>query len=125
MPAKLSQREKNSRGTAQKCRALKARPLRVIRSDIRAIQRVIKDMQYNLSIARKSVRADGALIEVVTADSNGRFAKTRRLNPSFKIQREALTALKSLNRQMDFLCEEREAAEAAQHKSAETEEFKI
>ena len=125
MPAKLSEREKNARGTAQKCRAVKARSLRTIRREIRELRQVIRDMAFNLDIARKSFRADGALIEVLVTNSNGRFETTKKLNPAFKIQREALTALKSLNRQFDFLCEERDAAEAAQTKAEEASEFSI
>ena len=125
MPAKLSEREKNARGTAQKCRAIEARSLRVIRREIRELRRVISDMAYNLDIARKSVRADGALIEVLVTSSNGRFEKTRRLNPAFKIQTQALSALRSLTRQLDFLYEELDAAEANQKKSDEASEFSI
>src|ERR1700730_5104792 len=106
MPVKLTQREKNLRGTAQKCRATEARSLRAIRKDIRELQRLIGDMAFNLDIARKSVRTDGALIEVLVTNSNGNFEKTRRLNPTFKIQRDALTALKSLNRQLTIRREE-------------------
>src|SRR6266446_7244331 len=125
MPAKRSEREKKARGTAQKCRAIEARSLRVIRREIRDLRRVISDMAYNLEIARKSVRADGALIEVLVTSSNGRFEKTRRINPAFKIQAQALSALRSLTRQFDLLCEERDTAEANQKKSDEFSEFSI
>jgi hypothetical protein len=125
MPAKLSEREKKARGTAQRCRAREARTLRVIRRQMRELRGVISDMAYNLELSRKSLRADGCLIEVLVANSNGRLEKTRRLNPALKIQTDALKALKSLNRQMDFLCEEREAAEANQKKSDEFSEFSI
>src|SRR5438552_2358004 len=102
MPAKLTQSEKNTRGTAQKCRTHEVRSLRTIRRDMRNLRRVITDMDFNLQLARSSVRADGALIEVLVTSSNGKFEKTRRLNPSFKIQRDALSALKSLNRQFEL-----------------------
>ena len=125
MPAKLSEKEKNSRGTAQRCRAREARSLRVIRREIREVRRAISDMIFNVRLARKSIRADGTLIEVLVTNSNGKFETTRRFNPSFKIQMEAMTALKSLNRQMDFLCEEREEAEARQQKAEEFSEFKV
>src|SRR5258708_5156689 len=117
MPAKLTQTEKNARGTAQKCRAIEARSLRTIRREIRELRRVFSDMAYNLEIARKSVRDDGALIEVLVTSSNGRFEKTRRLNPAFKIQMQALSALKSLTRQFDFLCEERDGVRQARRKA--------
>ena len=125
MPAKLSEKEKAAKGTAQRCRARQARSSRVIKRDIRELRRVISDMAFNVQLARKSVRTDGCLIEVLVANSNGRLEKTRRVNPAFKIQAHALTALKSLNRQMDFLREEREAAEAEQQRAEEISEFRI
>ncbi len=82
-------------------------------------------MTFNLQLARKSVQADGVLIEVLVANSNGRFEKSQRLNPAFRIQAHALTALKSLNRQMDFLYEEREAAEATKQRAEQFSEFTI
>jgi hypothetical protein len=125
MPAKLSEREKKSKGTAQRCRAREARSLRVIRREMRELRQVIKDMVFNVRLARKCIRADGTLIETLVTNSNGEFQKSRKLNPSFKIQMDAMTALKSLNRQMDFLCEEREAAEAKQQKAEGFSEFRV
>jgi hypothetical protein len=125
MPAKLSEKEKNSRGTAQRCRAREARSLRVIRREIREVRRAISDMIFNVRLTRKSIRADGTLIEVLVTNSNGKFETTRKLNPSFKIQMEAMTALKSLNRRMDFLSEELDAAEAKETKADEFSEFRI
>jgi hypothetical protein len=125
MPAKLSEKEKNSRGTAQRCRAREARSLRVIRREMRDLRRVISDITFNVELARKSVRAEGVLIEVLVANSNGRLEKTRRVNPAFKIQHDSLSALKSLKRQFEFLCEEREAAEAKETKADVFSEFRI
>ena len=125
MPAKLTEKEKAVRGTAQRCRAHKTRTLRVIRCEIRELRRLISDMAFNVELARKSLRADGFLIEMLVADSHGKHEKTRRLNPAFKIQTDALNALKGLNRQMTILCEEREAGEAARQKAEEVSEFSI
>jgi hypothetical protein len=125
MSAKLSEREKNARGTAQRCRTLQARSLRTVRRDIRELRRAISDMAFNVELSRKSLRADGFLIEMLVANSHGKHEKTRRLNPAFKIQTDALKALKSFNRQMTILCEEREAAEAAQQKAEEASEFSV
>jgi hypothetical protein len=125
MPAKLTEKEKAVRGTAQRCRARKTRTLRVIRREIRELRRLMLDMAFNVELARKSLRADGFLIEMLVANSHGKHEKTRRLNPAFKIQNDALKALKSLNRQMTILCEEHDAAEAAQQKAEEASEFRI
>jgi hypothetical protein len=125
MPAKLSDSEKKIRGTAQRCRARQARPLRVIKREMRELRRAIQDMIFNVRLARKCIRADGTLIEVLVTNSNGGFEKTRKLNPSFKIQMDAMTALKSLNRQMDFLSDELDAAEAKQQKAEEFSEFRV
>jgi hypothetical protein len=65
------------------------------------------------------------LIDVLITNSNGEFEKSRKLNPGFKIQMDAMTALKSLNRQMDFLSEELDAAEAKQKKVEEFSEFRV
>jgi len=125
MPAKLSEKEKAVKGTAQRCRARGPRSLRIVRRDIRDLRKVISDLTFNVVLARKSLRADGCLIDVLVSDSHGKLERTRRLNPAFKIQTDALKALKSLNRQMDFLSEERDAAEAAQRKTEEDGEFRI
>ena len=125
MPAKLSDSEKKVKGTAQRCRARQARPLRVIKREMRELRRVISDMIFNVRLARKCIRADGTLIEVLVTDSNGGFAKSRKLNPSFKVQMDAMTALKSLNRQMDFLADELDAAEDKRQKAEEFSEFKV
>jgi hypothetical protein len=125
MPVKLTQKEKNLRGTAQKCRAAEARSLRAIRKDIRELERLISDMNFNLDIARKSVRTEGALIEVLVTNSNGNFEKTRRLNPTFKIQRDALTALKSLNRQLTILREEETQARGKEQQANTRSEFAV
>jgi len=83
-------------------------------------------MTYNIQIARKSVRTDGVLIEVTVSDKHGKFEKTRRVNPAFKIQHDALKVLSGLNRRMEYLQEEREQAEAKQRKSeSEESEFRI
>jgi hypothetical protein len=125
MPPKLSEKEKAVRGTAQRCRAREARSLNVIQSDMRELRRFIADQQYNLDIARKSVRTDGVLIDVLVANSNGRLETTRRLNPAFKVQASAFSALKSFRRQLEFLAEERDAARAKQPKAQDECEFKI
>jgi riboflavin biosynthesis pyrimidine reductase len=125
MSAKLREKDKAVRGTAQRCRTRQARSLRIIRREIRDLRTIITDMNFNLQLARKSVRTEGTLIEVLVANSHGQLEKTRRLNPAFKIQFLAVTALRSLNRQMEFLYEEREAAEAKQRKADELSEFSI
>lgn len=125
MPVKLTQKEKNLRGTAQKCRVSEVRSLRVIRKDIRDVKRLISDMSFNLGIARKSLRADGALIEVLVTNSNGNFEKTRRLNPTFKVQRDALTAVKTLNRQLSILREEETQALANKEQADTRSEFAV
>jgi len=121
MPAKLSEKEKSAKGTAQRCRARKARPLKVIRRDIRELRKVISDVTFNVRLARKCIRAEGTFIETLVTNSSGRFENVRRINPAFKIHLQSLNALKSYNRQLEFLFEEREAAEAKQRKA---EEFK-
>src|SRR5260370_19600330 len=96
MPAKLTEKEKAVRGTAQRCRAHKTRTLRVIRCEIRELRRLISDMAFNVELARKSLRADGFLIEMLLADTHCKHEKNRRLNPTFQIKTDRLHALKCL-----------------------------
>lgn len=125
MPTKLSQREKNLRGTAQKCRAVKARSLRVVRREMRELRKLITDIRHNLNLARVSIQTDGVLIETLALDSNGRVAKTRRLNPCFRVQNDSLKTLKSLSRQMQLLSDEEDAAMAEQKVSNAHDEFEL
>jgi hypothetical protein len=125
MPVKLSEREKNARGTAQKCRTLQARPLKVVRTDIRDLRQIISDVGFNLQLARQSVHDDGLFLEVVVADSNGKLNRTKKITPALKIQREALTSLKSLNRQLVLLHEEEAQGVAKQHTERLSSEFAI
>jgi hypothetical protein len=125
MPAKLTEREKKLKGTAQKCRAVKARSLRTVRQEIRDLRRLINDIRYNLNLARVSIRTDGVLIEVLTTDSNGRIAKSKRLNPAFRVQSDSLKTLKSLDRQMQLLCDEEDAAMTDQKDSNTQDEFEV
>jgi hypothetical protein len=82
-------------------------------------------MHFNIDLARKSIRADGCLIEILVANSNGRLEKTRRVNPSFRVQADALKALKGLSRRMELLEEELDAAATKQKKEEEVSEFSI
>ena len=125
MPAKLSQREKNLRGTAQKCRAVKARSLRIVRREMRELRKLIMDIRFNLNLARQSIQSDGVLIDTLALDSNGRVAKTRRLNPCFRVLNDSLKTLKILSRQMQLLCDEEDAAMAEQKVSNAHDEFEL
>lgn len=128
MAAKLSEREKRLRGTTQRCRVRGPRALSVIESDLREARKVIEDLQFNLATARKCVRDEGCLVETTVTNSHGHFEKVRRLNPAFKVQHDAVKLLKSFNRQLQLLTDERELALVERQKSKEkrtNEEFSV
>ena len=110
MPAKLSTKEKLARGTAQRCRMRGPRSLSAIETDLAELRRLIADLNHNLKIARECVRRDGCLIEVTVTNNHGHFEKTRRLNPAFKVQNDAMKLLKSFSRQLELLTDERALA---------------
>lgn len=129
MPQKLSQKEKKLRGTSRRCRVIGPRSLSVINSDLHEVRRVIADLQYNVVLARKSVRTDGVLIETTVTDNHGHFAKAKKLNPAFKVINDSLKLLKSFNRQFQLLTDERELALVERQKqkaqSSQREEFSV
>lgn len=122
---KLTEAEKAARGTSRKCRAIKPRKRAEIRSDLHNLYQCIQDMQHNLTEAAKEIRTLGMFIEVVSTDSSGTAHITRRLNPAFKVQKEAMTALRGLQRHVKLLREEEAAATNTEEKKADESEFKV
>lgn len=122
---KLTEAEKVARGTNRKDRAPKVRKRSEIRADMHNVQQCIYDMQHNLTEAAKEIRSLGMFIEVAVTDSSGTAHVTRRLNPAFKVQKDAMTALRGLQRHMKMLREEESAATVKEEKAADESEFKV
>jgi hypothetical protein len=126
MSLKLSQKEKVIRGTSRRNRVPGPRSLTVIEADLREVRRVIADLQYNVAVARKSVRTDGVLIEVTVTDHHGHFAKSKKLNPAFRVINDSLKLLRSFNRQFELLSDERELTLFERQKERNhSEEFSV
>jgi ABC-type transporter Mla subunit MlaD len=124
---KLTDAEKLARGTRQKSRAIKPRKRAEIRADIHNVQQCIQDMQHNLTEAAKEIRSLGMFVEVTVSDSSGTAHITRRLNPAFKVQKDAMTALRGLQRHLKMLREEEAAATVKDEEkaAANVEEFSV
>jgi hypothetical protein len=75
MPSKLSEKEKSLRGTNQRCRRREPRPVSVVRREMREVRKLIADQTFNVELARKSIRAEGCLVEVTILDSHGKLGK--------------------------------------------------
>lgn len=123
MPEKLTKQEKIERGTHQPCRDTEPRGLEEIQIEISEAHESLKDMQFNLSEAGRQIRAEGMFIEVIVTDKNGDFKTTKRLNPAFKVQREAMAATRSLKRYLVLLREEESIANEKKAKANEFTEF--
>ena len=124
---KLTEAEKKARGTARKSRALKPRKRSEIRSDMHSTEACIQDMQHNLTEATKEIRTLGMFIETTVTDNNGVAHVVRKLNPAYKIQKDAMQLMKQLRRQLVMLREEEAAATVTEEKStnAQQEEFTV
>jgi hypothetical protein len=123
MPPKLTQFEKNARGTNQKCRALVPRTLEVIRAEIAEMEQAIDDMRYILSLTVGEIRKKGLMVTLTVLDSHGAPVKTKKVNPALKVQKDAMASLRSLKRMVDFLREEEGLAEAKVNREEAFEEF--
>jgi hypothetical protein len=106
---KLTIAEKQARGTHQAVRDV-IRPLVEVRAEITEALESLEDMRFNLSAAGKAIRHLGVLIDIVTRNNGGNEVRTKKLNPACKLQREMLSAIKSVKRALVLLREEEELA---------------
>jgi hypothetical protein len=120
MAAKLTIAEKEARGTHQACRD-NIRPLPEIREEIQEGLASLADMRFNLHAAGKAIRAEGVLIDIVTRNNGGNEVRTKKLNPACKLQKEMLSAIKSVKRALVLLREEEQLA--LQTQKPEHDEF--
>src|SRR6267378_171626 len=81
----------------------------------------LEAMKQNLRLATADIAGRGLLVETVVTDSHGKVSKVDRINPSLKIQREAMRAISNLKKQIDELEEEEKARE---QKKKDAEDFK-
>ena len=118
----MTQAQRDSRGTRQKCRDIEPRLLDDIQQEIEETLEGLKDMQYLRREAGKSIHEDGMFIETTVTDSNGAAHMAKRQNPSIKTYRDALSTIRSLKRSLTLLREEEALANA---KKAEEDDWEF
>jgi hypothetical protein len=106
---KLTVEEKQLRGTHQAVRDT-IRPLPEVRAEVTEALESLEDMRFNLRESGKAIRAEGVRIDIVTRNNSGNEVRTKKLNPAFKVQREAMTAIKNIKRFLVLLREEEQIA---------------
>jgi hypothetical protein len=105
----LTTAEKQARGTHERCKD-RTRSLETILAEVSEVEESLDDMQFNLREAGKAIRSEGVLIDVV-ARSSGQEVRTKKLNPACKLQRDMLSAIKSVRRALVILGDEQERAQ--------------
>lgn len=83
----------------------------------------LEAMKQNLRLATADIAGRGLLVETVVTDSHGRVSKVDRINPSLKIQREAMRAISNLKKQIAGLEEEARERQKKEHEEGESKEF--
>lgn len=108
MKAPLTDFEKKRRGTFQSTRARVPRTLDAIQADISEAQETLASLRYTAREASKGIQKLGVTVPSGRGSNPGVKA-----NPCIRIQGWALTAAKSIRRELAFLNEELELAAAA------------
>jgi hypothetical protein len=67
-------------------------------------------MRANLKMAGQGIREKGMYLLVRTTNNQGATVERENLNPAFKVQREAMTAIKNIKRSLVLLREEEQLA---------------
>jgi hypothetical protein len=102
--------EKEARGTREKHMDPKPRDLAEIREEIADALEGLGDMRANLKMAGQGIRSKGMYLPVKTTNNQGNTVEREALNPAFKVQREAMTAIKNIKRFLVLLREEEQIA---------------
>ena len=120
MPQKLTDAEKKARNAAQVpdcCPAHSGNG----REEIAETEQALTDMRHVLSLALTQIRKRGLMIKTVVLDSHGQPVKTEKVNPALKVQKDALTSVRSLKRYLVLLREEENLAAEKQNESEDNE----
>lgn len=110
---KLTIAEKQSRGTHQRVRDV-IRSVDAVQLEIADTEQGIQMMRDNLTMAAQGIKEKGMYLLSRATNNKGEVVTTEKLNPAFKVQREAMSALKSLKRALVLLQEEEQIALAAE-----------
>ncbi len=121
MAVKLTVAEKQARGTHQAIRDPKPRDLAEIQEEIADALEGLTDMRANLKMAGQGIRSKGMYLPVKTTNNQGNTVEREALNPAFKVQREAMAAIKNIKRFLVLLREEEQAQREAKPEHNEFE----
>jgi hypothetical protein len=116
MPHKLSVEQKLLSGTLRKHREAPPSTSRTpesVKKDIADVREGIAAMHQNLRLATADILKKGMSVTTVLTDSHGKTFSAERANPAFKVQRDALAALRSFKKYLAILEAELAAAEDA------------
>jgi hypothetical protein len=80
-------------------------------------------MKQNLQLATADIAKRGLLVKTSVTDSHGKVSKVDRINPSIKIQREAMRAVNNLKKQIAGLDEDQKAREEEKKRAEGRSEF--
>lgn len=105
MPPRTTFADKAIKGTQRKSKDFQ-RTASEVRADLKDVREGIAAMHHNLQLATAAILTDGMTIETTVTDSHGKAVPTTRVNPAFKVQREALAALRSFKRYLVILQDE-------------------
>lgn len=83
----------------------------------------LEAMKQNQRLATADIAARGLLVQTTVTDSHGKVSKVDRINPSIKVQREAMRAINNLKKQIAGLEEEEKAREQKKKDEKEFSEF--
>jgi hypothetical protein len=83
----------------------------------------LEAMKQNLRLATADIAQRGLLVETAVTDSHGKVSTVDRINPSIKIQREAMRAISNLKKQIAGLEEEEKAREEEKKRAEGRSEF--
>ena len=119
----LTEAEKKARGTHKKCRTLVPRTLEIIRAELADTEQAIDDMRFALSLTVAEIRKHGLMVTMTVLDSHGAPVKVRKLNVAFKVQKDAMSSLRTLKRMATLLREEATLAATKENAASEFEEF--
>lgn len=105
MPPRTTFADKTIKGTLRKGKDV-PRTAAEVRADLKDVRDGIAAMHANLRLATADILTKGMMVEAVVTDSHGKATPTQRVNPAFKVQREALAALRSFKRYLVILQDE-------------------
>ncbi len=117
---KLTLGEKLAKGTLHKER-VSIRPLAEVQAEITEMLDNVEMMRANLTMAAQGIKTKGMYLLSRATNNKGEVVTTEKLNPAFKVQREAMSALKTLKRALTLLREEEQLAQ--RNEKPEIDEF--